>query len=197
MRYWGRPGLSPFNAALVASGHIQHAQRILEVGTGSGQEAIGLAKLGFHLVATDQRPTGMAERNARRARVANRIEFRKADALHLSEIVGSESFDVVLDVLTYNNVLYSIDGERRIRDVERYAEEVADVLTRGGVWSIQWRAGTTHEHPSPAKLKRDLPSAIWSRFRAAELVITHVPEYVTENRRQGYAPIAAVVLERK
>jgi release factor glutamine methyltransferase len=96
--------------------------RIIDLGTGSGCIAVSLAKLmaNARLVATDISPAALeiAQSNAQRLGVAERIEFRLADITQPEAFSSSEPFDIVV-----SNPPYILETERaslqpEIRDWE-------------------------------------------------------------------------------
>lgn len=196
VNYHGRPGLSPVNAGLVAAKVIPPRARILEVGTGAGTEAIALGKLGFHVLGTDTGPVGLAERRAAEAGVSERVQFLRVNALDLQKIFPHASFSVVLDVLTYNNIRFP-DSDRRQKEADAYVEQLAHVLKPKGRWIVQWRTGTTHREENDSAYKTDLPENLWRWFRTPKPIWTHIPEYCTRGKRQGFAPIGLAILTRR
>jgi arsenite methyltransferase len=84
-------------AELVELCHIRPEMRVLDVGCGIGKTACFLTKRhGCHVVGVDlsARMIGWAEETGRQEGVANRVEFRVADARDLP--FEDESFDVVI-----------------------------------------------------------------------------------------------------
>src|SRR5688572_4053880 len=78
VNYVGRPGLSPAVAALIAQGRIRTRDRILDVGCGSGTDALTLARWGFRridAVDPDKRAITTARARATRARLNGRVTF--------------------------------------------------------------------------------------------------------------------------
>ena len=59
--------------------------RLLDLGCGTGLDAVHLAQLGFHVTATDWSP-GMVERTQERARLANLTERVRAVAVGAHEL---------------------------------------------------------------------------------------------------------------
>jgi SAM-dependent methyltransferase len=92
MRYMRRISLDALEAA------FQPGQRVLEIGCGTGQEAVHLAQRGIHVLATDLSPE-MVARTAQRAAqagVQGRLQARTLAAGSLSELIedwGRASFD--------------------------------------------------------------------------------------------------------
>jgi SAM-dependent methyltransferase len=70
---------------------------LLELGCGTGEDAIHLAKLGHRVLATDASPrmVDCARRKAEAAGVAGRIRFRVVPMESLSTVLGTEIFDGV------------------------------------------------------------------------------------------------------
>jgi len=70
---------------------------LLELGCGTGEDAIHLAKLGHRVLATDASPpmVACARRKAEAAGVAERIRFQVAPMESLSATLGTEVFDGV------------------------------------------------------------------------------------------------------
>jgi len=73
------------------------ASSLLELGCGTGEDAIHLAKRGHHVLATDASPqmVDFARRKAEAAGVGDRIRFRVAPMESLSAVLGAEVFDGV------------------------------------------------------------------------------------------------------
>jgi SAM-dependent methyltransferase len=70
---------------------------LLELGCGTGEDAIHLAKLGHRILATDASPqmVDRARRKTEAAGVADRIRFQVVPMESLSAVLGSEVFDGV------------------------------------------------------------------------------------------------------
>jgi S-adenosylmethionine-dependent methyltransferase len=79
----------------------------LDIGCGTGANAVRLAQLGLHVTVLDASPRmlELAERSAREAGVAERIVPRHGDADQLRELFDAGSFDVIL----CHNVLEFVD----------------------------------------------------------------------------------------
>ncbi len=82
---------------IVASCNSKREQSFLDIGTGSGILAIAAAKLGYTPIeALDLDPDAIriTRANARRNRVLDRIEFRRADLAKLPAVAGSK-YDLI------------------------------------------------------------------------------------------------------
>jgi 2-polyprenyl-3-methyl-5-hydroxy-6-metoxy-1,4-benzoquinol methylase len=86
----------------VSEGHIKPC-RIVELGCGSGTNAIFLASQGFDVTAIDVAPTalGIADAKARKAGVG--VRWLLADVLNLPDL---GTFDLIFDRGCYHNVRY-------------------------------------------------------------------------------------------
>jgi SAM-dependent methyltransferase len=112
----------PELAALVVSGGLPAGATALDIGCGSGLEAVFLAGSGFRVIGLDSsRPAlELARERARAAGVE--LDLRHGSALDLP--VEAAAIDLALD----RGCLHSIDREDR----PAYAAEIARVLRPGG-----------------------------------------------------------------
>ena len=87
----------------VSEGHIKPC-RVVELGCGSGTNAIFLASQGFDVTAIDVAPTalGIADAKARKAGVG--VRWLLADVLNLPDL---GTFDLIFDRGCYHNVRYA------------------------------------------------------------------------------------------
>jgi len=119
--HWEAPEVPPELAALVASGDLPAGATALDVGCGSGLEAVYLARAGLSVIGVDSSRPGL-ELARERARAAGvELELRPGSAQALP--VESASIDLVLD----RGCLHGIDREDR----PAYAAEIARVLRPG------------------------------------------------------------------
>jgi SAM-dependent methyltransferase len=120
--HWEAPEVPPELAALVASGNLPAGATALDVGCGSGLEAVYMARAGLSVIGVDSSRPGL-ELARERARAAGvELDLRPGSALALP--VESASIDLVLD----RGCLHGIDREDR----PAYAVEIARVLRPGG-----------------------------------------------------------------
>ncbi len=115
-------GVSPPELMDFIEGH--EPGRALDIGCGTGTNAITLAEHGWCVVGVDFIPKAIraARRKARRAGVADVTTFRADDVLNLDPGLGP--FDLVLDI----GCFHTFAGG----DVIRYAELVEDLTAPGG-----------------------------------------------------------------
>jgi SAM-dependent methyltransferase len=92
--------------------------RVIELGCGSGTNAVYLARLGFEVTAIDVAPTalGIAEAKANEAGV--RVRWLLADVLNLPEL---GTFDLIFDRGCYHNVRY-VDAAGFVRAMCRLTQ---------------------------------------------------------------------------
>lgn len=77
---------------------FRDCRRVLELGCGTGEDAVRLARAGVHVVATDAsgQMVEIAREKARTACCAERIEFHCVPMENLASVIGGQAFDGVL-----------------------------------------------------------------------------------------------------
>src|SRR5260370_41719820 len=72
--------------------------RALDLGCGTGEAAVRLARLGINVTLLDSSPAMLeiAKRSAREAGVDGKIELKHSDAAQVANLFPSGSFDIVL-----------------------------------------------------------------------------------------------------
>lgn len=167
MAYAGRPGISPAVAALIALGRLRPGHRVLDVGCGTGTDALTLAAWGFRDVTAidpDARAIGVARGRARRRGLE--ADFRVAAAEDLLALFGARRFDVVLHTLVANNLR---------GDAQEHARNVAGVLHRRGLLVLHERIRRADADAAPGELA---PLAAFGRhFDLGQGVTTHLAEF--------------------
>lgn len=113
---------------LVINGTIEKGDKILDIGSGPGNEAIFLAKQGMKVTALDINPDAIviAKELATLQGVSN-IKFIQGDALKLN--FEGETFNVVNDTFVFHHF------EKSVR--KKYARGVNRVLKNGGVFVLR------------------------------------------------------------
>lgn len=98
----------------------------LDLGCGTGTNAITLAEYGWQVVGVDfaWRAVEMARRKAKKANFP--IDFRVGDVTHLPGL--NRSFDLILDIGCY----HSLDNSQTFR----YRENLARLLAKGGAFLV-------------------------------------------------------------
>jgi SAM-dependent methyltransferase len=187
--YVGRPGISPALAALIALGKVRRRDHILDVGCGTGTDALLLARWGFrHVVGVDPDgpAIGAARSRAARARLGRRVRFHAIGAERLSETFAKGSFDVVLHTLVANN-LKGDKGE--------HFRELAAVLKPDGLLVLHERVMRRHETGRPGKFP---PLAALKRyFDVGAGLATHLAEHDAGRRGPSYARVILWIGRRR
>ncbi len=96
--------------------------RVLDVGCGTGENALYLASLGLDVLGVDAAPTAIERARTRAAERGSRAEFLVWDALELSEL--GRTFDAVTD----SGLFHTFDDEDR----PPFAASLHTVLEPGG-----------------------------------------------------------------
>jgi len=118
---WDTGTPDPMLIAMIES-HAIEPGRTLEVGCGTGTNAIYLAEHGFDVVGVDVAAVAIA--NAR-AKAHARCRFETVD--FLNEAPPGAPFQFVFD----RGCFHTFDGDH---ERARFAQNVADVLVIGGIW---------------------------------------------------------------
>lgn len=182
MAYLGRPGLPPAVALLVATGRLRPRHRVLDVGCGTGTDALLLGAWGFrHVVGVDPdaRAIAAAKARARRRGLDGTVRFERAAAEDLVERFGPRRFDAVLHTLVANNLREGID---------RHFAAVAAVLKPRGLLVLHERLAAADENAPPGQVAPLEELTRW--FRLTPGVTTQL----AERRVAGAAPHARVAL---
>lgn len=112
---------------LVVSGAIKKGDKILDIGSGPGNESVFLAKRGCVVTGVDINANAikLAKKLANLQGV--NVNFLQRDALDLK--LKNKSFDVVNDTFVFHHF------EKSVRD--QYAKEINRVLKPGGVFVLR------------------------------------------------------------
>jgi SAM-dependent methyltransferase len=92
--------------------------RVIELGCGSGTNAVYLARLGFEVTAIDVAPTALGIAEAKASEAGVRVRWLLADVLNLPEL---GTFDLIFDRGCYHNVRY-VDAARFVRAMCRLTQ---------------------------------------------------------------------------
>jgi SAM-dependent methyltransferase len=131
---WDVVGVRPELRRMVEDGALSpaHYPNVIDLGCGSGANAVFLATHGFQVTAVDFSATGLrkAERRAVQEGVAERCRFIEADLTSpdLWDLVGGP-FDLLIDASTIDD----LTGSRRVAVAENVAR-----LARPGAVMLCW-----------------------------------------------------------
>ena len=116
----GRP--QPELARLADEGKIRG--RVLDVGCGTGENALHFASLGMTVCGLDAAPRAIQKATKKAGARGIEASFRVGDALHLEKL--GEKFDTITDCGLFH--VFS-DDERRV-----YARSLRSALKKGGAY---------------------------------------------------------------
>lgn len=155
----GRP--EPVLVELVASGSIKPVST-LEIGAGTGTNAIWLAERGFDVLGVDVSPLALERARAKMEGRALSCRFATLD--FLVEVPTGGPFQFVFDRGCFH--VFDEPGER-----QRFAAQVASALTPGGLWLslIGSTEGPPRKAGPPRRSARDIILAIEPALEIIEL----------------------------
>ena len=151
--------------------------RALDVGCGTGTNALWLANQGFSVVGIDVSSTAIERARAKVDATARNCHFAVADFLRDTHSDGF--FELVFD----RGCFHVFD---KAEERARFAERVASLLTPGGKWLslIGSTEGPERDYGPPRRSARDVISAIEPHLEIVELCSI-------EFRADMPAPVAA------
>ena len=123
---WDINAAQPDLIRLVDKGLLK-GKTILDIGCGSGDNAIYLASKGFKVTGLDYSKTGIEEAKKRSKRKQFDIHFRVHDAFRLTDL--NQQFDIILDYGLYHNI--------KPQDLAAYVKNLGSVTRKGGQLILQ------------------------------------------------------------
>ena len=150
--------------------------RVLDIGSGPGENTIFLAEQGFSAVGIDFTPEAVEIARNRAAQREVDAEFVQGNVLDLEQFFEANSFDYVID----SGLFHSIRPE----DLDQFVRQVRHVLKPGGVYYILCFSDKEPPGFGPRRLsKRMIRKALEPGF-----VIEYISDTVFESRiHQGGA----------
>jgi SAM-dependent methyltransferase len=148
---WDSGEPDPHLVELVESGELEPG-RLLEIGCGTGTNAIWLAERGFDVTAFDVAPLAIEKAGTKAGAAGSHARFLVHDVLAAPAPGGP--YDLVFD----RGVFHVFDDAA---DRARFAERVAEALRVGGRWlSLAGSTeGPARDHGPPRRSARDLVGA--------------------------------------
>jgi ubiquinone/menaquinone biosynthesis C-methylase UbiE len=110
---------------LVQSKEMQ-ASRVLDIGSGPGENAIFLAENGFSVVGIDVTPEAVEIARDRARKHGVDVEFIVGNVLDLNSFFMADTFDYVID----SGLFHSIHPQ----DLNRFIGNIRNVLKPGGIY---------------------------------------------------------------
>jgi SAM-dependent methyltransferase len=158
---WDTGEPEPLLVDFVTSGGVT-PRPTLEIGAGTGTNAIWLAERGFEVLGVDVSPLAVERANAKMAGRALRCRFAALDFLEAPPPEGP--FQFVFDRGCFH--VFDEPGDR-----QRLAANVARVLAPGGLWLslIGSTEGAPRDVGPPRRSARDITLAIEPALEIVEL----------------------------
>ena len=155
---------------------------VLEIGCGTGTNAIELAQRGFAVTAVDyvEQPIQAAREKARQAKV--KVDFRVADVV--KDDLGGP-YDILFDRGVYHHL--------RTEDLKRFQEFLKRVTRRGSWWlSLAGNAKEKIENGPPVVHEREIRAELGPLFDILEL-----REFRFSTGQSDFRPLAWSILMRR
>ncbi len=155
---WDIGAPQPEVVRLAADGDI--VGDVLDLGCGTGENALYLASLGKRVMGVDGAPTAIAEARRKAAERGLQVPFLVGDALQLGSL--RRRFETALDCGLFHTFS---DEERR-----RYAVSLQEVLSPGSVIHVLCFSDEEPPGPGPRRVSEDeLRSAFRSIFTLSRI----------------------------
>ncbi len=166
---WDVGGPQPVVKELERKGLI--TGRVLEVGCGTGDTAIFLARKGYAVTGIDYLPRAIDLALARAKRTGTRVHFRVFDAMKLDRL--RERFDTIIDFGLFHNLS---DNER-----VRYTFSLGSAMEPGGIFHMLCFSDLQPGFIGPRRISRE---EIYRTFSDGWRI-----DSIRETRYKAYYPI--------
>jgi len=159
-------GMVDYNLIEAVSRHNIAACRTLDIGCGTGENAIWLSRQGFEVVACDLSSTAIQRAKDKLANVKADVFFLVAD--FLVDAISDAPFGFIFD----RGCLHCMSEDS---DRTAYVQKVADLLESGGYWlSLVGNADEGEREVGPPQLTAtELVSAVEPYFEIRSLTAGH------------------------
>ncbi len=126
---WDTGITPPEIVALIESGKVSPG-RALDLGCGTGTNAIYLAQHGFMVTGIDvsHRAVFLAKRKVRSARLTDRVQLQRGDVTRLRRWVAANSIDFAYDIGCLHNLKFAARRD--------YATALANALKPGAIYML-------------------------------------------------------------
>ena len=126
---WDTGITPPEIVAMIENGRVPIG-RALDLGCGTGTNAIYFARHGFTVTAIDlsRRAVALAKRKIRSAQLADRVQVERGDVTRLRKWVNPNSIDFACDIGCFHN----LPAEAR----QGYGSVLASVLKSGAIYML-------------------------------------------------------------
>ncbi len=171
----GRP--QPAIMRLAETGQIMGS--VLDVGCGTGENALYLAERGFAVVGIDGAPTAIRKARAKAKRRVLNAQFELADALNLSK--PERLFDTIID----SGLFHVFSDEER----DRFRESLERVIRIGGTYFLMC---FSDQQPGDWGPRRVTQAEVRSVFRDGWRVNDIEPSAFDTNEGHAYAWLASI-----
>ncbi len=160
-------GMVDYNLIETISKLAMKSGRALDIGCGTGENAIWLAQQGFDVVACDFSATAIEQARKKQA-TANATDVCFIVADFLADTVPDAPFDFAFD----RGCLHCMSAES---ERSRYVEKVASLLKQGGLWlSLVGNADEGPREVGPPQLTAsELVTAVEPHFEICSLSSGH------------------------
>ena len=176
----GRP--QPAIARLASEGGFAGA--VLDVGCGTGENALHVASLGLSVLGVDVAETALAIARAKADDRGIEVEFAAADAFHLERL--GRTFDTVLD----RGLFHTFDRDER----PRYVASVASVTKHDGTLYVLCFSGDGSD-AGPHPISQEELRAAFNRSSGCNVAAVE-PDRIQTRSHDGGAPAWFATIKR-